>query len=179
MCNCIKKTEARLLEHLREKYPDRIINMDHDDGLQNQAFTFGEGSGENKIYIDFFSHYTFKKKDGSQSVSKKDTVRMFFTFCPFCGEPYNKPKKGDWVKTFVSDDNRVIITHDYEDNDVTPYVIAQRVDYSGVKAEVNMFFATEEDRDVAFNNYDQESADEFYKGVKKMLTPDEENQTEQ
>lgn len=167
MCDCIHKTEERLLAHLKEKYPEREITVDSDDGLQNQAFTFSDG-GKTKLYIDFFSHYTFEKKDGSRSVTKKDSVKMFFSFCPFCGQPYAE-QKSTWFKSFNCGDNVVVLTHESKDDDDTPYAITQRTDLAGVKAEISFMFGTEEARDEAFTNYGQEQADVFYKNIKDAL----------
>ena len=93
MCNCITETEDKLFAHIKEKYPERTLVHDSEEGLQNTAFTFGteEDPGGTKLFIPFQYRYTFEKKNGATSAIKKESVNMFFTFCPFCGVPY-KPK---------------------------------------------------------------------------------------
>ncbi len=59
--------------------------------LKNYGFSFGKISFM-QTYNEFQYEMTNKKKDGSLGATKKHTISIYHTYCPFCGEkfPVNK-----------------------------------------------------------------------------------------
>jgi hypothetical protein len=91
MCDCINTVTEKILAKQAEQKPERtILPLEEFDGegLGNRAFTFGSGDGY-KMFVPFVYRYTFKKTNGETSKTRKETVNMFFTYCPFCGTKYD------------------------------------------------------------------------------------------
>jgi len=100
MCECIKNTSAKLLEHVSTNRPEKNVEveeLDYSQGLQNTAFMMNDDKDKfditgTQLYTEFHYRFSFEKKDGSRSRAKLEKVKMFFTYCPFCGKPYKAPK---------------------------------------------------------------------------------------
>lgn len=101
MCECIKDTNAKLIEHVSTKCQEKNVEveeLDYSQGLQNTAFMMNEEKDMfditgTQLYTEFHYRFSFEKKDGSRSKPKLEKVKMLFTFCPFCGKPYKSPKE--------------------------------------------------------------------------------------
>lgn len=86
MCDCKKDIEARLLERFKEASPDakeHIVNM------AGYALIIGENSLTQKgcMQIEMTAAHPLKK--GGYK-SKTERSNMIFSYCPFCGEKYEK-----------------------------------------------------------------------------------------
>lgn len=80
MCECIESVEKMLEDKLFEQNPGAIIT--ESVKLESQALMFNTGS------IALYSPANGKFEVGGRK--KKFDVNMYFTFCPFCGERYEK-----------------------------------------------------------------------------------------
>lgn len=85
-CNCIEKSEAKILTHLRDKHPDWIIKDAH---YKNKALMMDLEPMRNCLYFEFGYEYSFPKVNGSMSKPKNMTVSITPSFCPFCGVKMN------------------------------------------------------------------------------------------
>ena len=84
-CNCIKTVPEKVVDYKTKKqnYP--------------RGFKIVETSWEHssiypkaRLYVNFIIQSTFTKVDGTESKPRNDTIAIFFTYCPFCGEKYEK-----------------------------------------------------------------------------------------
>jgi hypothetical protein len=110
MCDCIKTTSEAVLNHITDSCAKKgetvlPIKTYDGDGLQNTVFTMG-GNGAINDYVlktDFVYKTTFIKKDKTVSNPKANHIQLIFSYCPFCGEPYNKSKPTDTTDVQGSD----------------------------------------------------------------------------
>lgn len=80
MCDCIKRVEKMLHERLMERHPDAEIT--EPVKLENTAYMFG--SGTYQCFSPVLGRFTEGKR------RRKFDVNMSYTYCPFCGEKYEK-----------------------------------------------------------------------------------------
>ncbi len=85
MCNCISEIEKKALYKLKEDKA-QFGNVT-EAAFKHKAFSFK--SGNDVIYNDIEYIMTNKKKDGSTGATKKYTISMYHSYCPFCGEELN------------------------------------------------------------------------------------------
>lgn len=97
MCNCINELTSKLLEKVKEDAKEKEWTiLDYPTpGLENVTFFLGKKDGTiqvepTQLTTEFTFSYTFKKKDKTQSSHRNGKIRMAFTYCPFCGQPYKK-----------------------------------------------------------------------------------------
>jgi|LULJ01.1.fsa_nt_gb hypothetical protein len=90
-CNCKTEIEAKVVERLKEEYPegrDHTATMDN-----NYAFLFSMNDEMNSVlhvgYIAFKNTVTTTTKKGVERTAKPQ-LNIHFTYCPFCGERYKK-----------------------------------------------------------------------------------------
>lgn len=88
MCNCHSESEKRLIEHVKTQLPAGAEGLSVE--LQGYVFGFGGEDGVNHraacpVAIEFQAP---KKAGGMKTVKQKSMLRA--TFCPFCGEKYDK-----------------------------------------------------------------------------------------
>lgn len=83
MCNCIERIEKQLTEKMIAKYPNCEITEEVE--IQNKAIMLPEGK---LSYYAVYAETTGKMKKGKQIL--KYSPNMSFTYCPFCGEKYEK-----------------------------------------------------------------------------------------
>jgi len=82
MCNCLKDGKKNILDKLKaDKAGVEIINS---GDFKNYGFSFGKKSFM-RTYNDFEYSMTNIKKDGSQGATKKKTISIYHTYCPYCG----------------------------------------------------------------------------------------------
>ena len=87
-CNCIKEV-ADLIEQRIHKQKEntegyRILETE----WENKSWY-----PEERLYTNFKVKSSFTKKDGSESKPINEHVRIFFTYCPFCGKEYTTNDK--------------------------------------------------------------------------------------
>lgn len=88
MCDCLKKSEEKVTEHLTETLKERgidIVEIDKSEsGYANKGLSLGKNGGW-KLFLPFELKYTPRKKDGSEGKEKTHKASMYPPFCPFCG----------------------------------------------------------------------------------------------
>jgi hypothetical protein len=73
-----------------------------------------------------------------------------------------------FAKLFEIDNNQILITKDYDyDEDV--YLLKQRTSFDEVDPSMSMSFDSEEKRDNAFNDYNQDNAQKFLNLVSSVI----------
>ena len=83
-CNCIEKSEEKILAHIREKHPTWDIK---DASYNNKALLFNDGEATlYSLYFEFGYEYSFPKVNGDMSKPKRTTVSITPSYCPFCGK---------------------------------------------------------------------------------------------
>lgn len=89
MCNCLKEVSAKMETHQKKQIGMEKVYSFENIGFDHQSLIFGSDSGFTgmAIGLPFTIEYWAKKKDGSKATRlTKDTVKVFMTYCPFCGE---------------------------------------------------------------------------------------------
>lgn len=83
MCDCIKQLNEKILEKMQE---DNKNNGVIEEGeLQNMGLSFGKPGGW-RTYQPFEYKMTNKKVNGTLGVTRKHTISIYHSYCPFCGE---------------------------------------------------------------------------------------------
>lgn len=87
MCDCIKRLNGELLIYVeKDKESVGIVNKGQ---LQHMGLSLTGKSGW-RTYQEFEYEMTNKKKDGSMGATRNYKLSIYHTFCPFCGEKYQK-----------------------------------------------------------------------------------------
>lgn len=73
-----------------------------------------------------------------------------------------------FAKVFEIDTNQVLITKEFDENDDT-YLLKQTTEFDEVTPAMSMGFDTEEKRDKAFEDYNEENAQMFLNVINSML----------
>ena len=83
-CDCFSK----VAENIKAK-------VTSDESKKQKGYNMLKGNWEHRsiypkvrLYSDFIIESTFEKKDGTTSKPKKENVSIFYSYCPFCGKPY-------------------------------------------------------------------------------------------
>ncbi len=86
MCRCREDIEAKLLDRHKNNSPDSRF---HTAELRGYGFVLTDAGMREvgQMPIELTSEAPLKK--GGFKL-KKESMSMFFTFCPFCGEKYKK-----------------------------------------------------------------------------------------
>lgn len=85
MCNCRKDIEAKLLTRFKSTAP---CATDHSASLTGYTLVLGAAITEKGcMSIELTAKHPLKKGGVK---SKTDRSQMIFTYCPFCGEKYDK-----------------------------------------------------------------------------------------
>lgn len=88
MCDCLNKSEERLITHLSEQIgkDQKIKEVNKSDsGYTCKGLTLSKGGGW-KVILPFEFKYTPFKKDGTPGKEKVYKTNVFPSFCPFCGK---------------------------------------------------------------------------------------------
>lgn len=87
MCDCIKKISEAALRQVEAQ-----LNKSNDEALlplketrQNDGILNPSGL---KLKTNLIFQTDFKKKDGTRSKPRNSSMPLLFTYCPFCGIPY-------------------------------------------------------------------------------------------
>ena len=86
MCECRADIEKRLVEHAQGKMPDA---RDVAAKLMGYGFVLGGALSVRAFMPVELSHTTTIKKTGADK-RKVEKMNMFFSYCPFCGEKFEK-----------------------------------------------------------------------------------------
>lgn len=84
-CNCIKEVKEKVIDYMTNKKTNpkgfKIIETrwEHSTIYPKQ-----------RLYVNHIIQSTFTKVDGTESKPRNDTVAIHFTYCPFCGNKYDK-----------------------------------------------------------------------------------------
>lgn len=87
MCDCMKETEQRYKEHLKNNDPLFKDMEDFEVGFQNKAYLFN--SGKTELVLPLEIEWKYKAKSGRVSTKRK-TQNFIMGYCPFCGEKQSK-----------------------------------------------------------------------------------------
>ena len=87
-CNCITEVAAKIKD--KTGYSNREVKGYKIEDGRREHSSFYPFS---RIYSLFIITSVFTKKDGTTSRPKKDTISIFYTYCPFCGQKFPTPKK--------------------------------------------------------------------------------------
>jgi hypothetical protein len=89
MCNCIKETTNRVLNHLREQCKDKAIIGDFGTMcVTSISFPPTDRASWYQSGQELEYQYTPIKKDGSLGKEINKRISLIHRFCPFCGEKY-------------------------------------------------------------------------------------------
>lgn len=86
MCNCIKDTENKLNELIKEN--NKFENVDRlkvSYPCVGLIYDEEEKRYISKPYLEFIAKGEYTTKSGNQK-TKKESLNVTFTYCPFCGE---------------------------------------------------------------------------------------------
>ena len=87
MCNCYYESQKRLVEHVKAQLPPGSTGLDVE--LQGYVFGMGgDGLTHRAACPVAIEYQTPKKAGGMKTVKQKSFLRA--SFCPFCGESYDK-----------------------------------------------------------------------------------------
>lgn len=88
MCNCIKEIQEKIKNELSSKNADFRDKKITDVSIQNVAIVFDSRQSlqlSSPVKIEYVK--TNKKGD---TVHKKESINISYTYCPFCGRPYEE-----------------------------------------------------------------------------------------
>ncbi len=86
-CTCIAKSEATAKEHIEKQNANVKGFKITESGFQNKSWY-----PETKLYAIFESKANWQRNGQEMPRPKKDTLNIFFTFCPFCGRDLQAKK---------------------------------------------------------------------------------------
>lgn len=88
MCNCYDESSKRLREHVSKQLPEGAAGLD----VELQGYVFGmsdrNGVSHRAACPVAIEYQAPKKAGGMKTVKQKSFLRA--SFCPFCGEKYDK-----------------------------------------------------------------------------------------
>ena len=88
-CNCQTELQAELLERFKQVKPEA---QNHRAEIQGYAFIFGKTvTMKLATPVHFTGKYLVKKTGLLKEKTFKEN--LIFTYCPFCGVPYNEPEQ--------------------------------------------------------------------------------------
>lgn len=98
MCDCIPKMKALLMEQLNKRIESQvttsIVESSKRYDIVGEVFRM-DGSTNTIPAMTLSASYRVLKTDGTVAKnSKKETLSLFGSHCPFCGEPHVKPEEG-------------------------------------------------------------------------------------
>lgn len=92
MCNCIQETKEQVVENMKGRLPDRVIDGSFEAEIAGQVFRF-DGSKNTIPAMTINAEYRLAKVDGTPMKSaKKISMPVFAPYCPFCGVEHDKPE---------------------------------------------------------------------------------------
>jgi len=99
-CTCKTDIEAKLLERLKGETP---TGSDHAVSLSNYGMVLVENTLTTRPYTVANTSVTMPKKGGGFT-QKRATMNMFFSVCPYCGQPVtgDSATKDKWIPVETS-----------------------------------------------------------------------------
>lgn len=85
MCDCIKEVEKKVSGQVPLKHPAGSEISDVE--LEQKALVFIGNKSSVKLFTEIGYQLSFPTKAG-MSRERHQKIKMFFNFCPFCGEKY-------------------------------------------------------------------------------------------
>lgn len=96
MCTCLKKSEEKIFNFVKEGLEKERTNIDsfnkEESGYVNQVLTFGDVGSGWKLVMPFEVKYTPRKKNGELGRECTYKTNIFPAFCPFCGKKQKEEK---------------------------------------------------------------------------------------
>ncbi|SFQ46452.1 hypothetical protein SAMN05216229_12341 [Geopseudomonas sagittaria] len=86
MCNCHSEVTEKLKARVSSQLPAGATGLDVD--LQGYAFILGDALGHKAAHNVRIEYMAPKKAGGMKKVVQN--MNMIASFCPFCGEKYEK-----------------------------------------------------------------------------------------
>lgn len=89
MCNCIKEIEEKTFQVIQYQNDGEFTK----GNINPSSFPIVNNQFKNRqTHSEYEFTFAPKKKDGSIGKSKKKTVNIMHSYCPFCGEKYQRNK---------------------------------------------------------------------------------------
>jgi hypothetical protein len=85
-CDCISK----VAEKIKTKIAADKAKSENGYKLLGGEWEHHSWHPNNRLYSNYVIESTFQKKDGSASRPKKDSISIFYSYCPFCGKQFPK-----------------------------------------------------------------------------------------
>lgn len=92
MCNCVNEIEGKLLESLREKYPDA---RGYSASLSGQSLKIPRSTECGAVKSQWIGFTPVNasvvlplRKNPTANRLKKVKMNMYFSYCPYCGVKY-------------------------------------------------------------------------------------------
>lgn len=90
MCNCINEAFDKIKSAIIEKLPDGVVDNTLSFEMAGHVFRL-DGSSNCLPAMTVNYEYKLIKRDGTVPKNlKKDSLSVFGSHCPFCGEPHEK-----------------------------------------------------------------------------------------
>lgn len=100
-CTCNRDIEAKLLEQLKEETP---TGVDQAVSLSGYGFVLVDNRITIRPYTVVNRSVMLPKKGSEGWRQKRSTMNMFFSFCPYCGQPVtgDAATKDKWIPVETS-----------------------------------------------------------------------------
>ncbi len=94
ICTCIADVTKKVTDHVKKELDknNEAVSLVNDGELGHAALIFSSPMAI-KLHSIHELRYTFQKRDGSRSTEKVKKTNVMFSFCPFCGVPYDDSNK--------------------------------------------------------------------------------------
>lgn len=93
-CTCVADVTKKVTDHVKKELERNNAKIElKDDGELGHAALIFSSPMAIKLHSVHELRYTFQKRDGSRSTEKVKKTNVMFSFCPFCGAPYDDSNK--------------------------------------------------------------------------------------
>lgn len=90
MCDCVKEIEKKSEQSIQEQTPKALISKVE---FVDRSFVFDKKVPRLATHSTVEYRHQFTKANGELSKPRTKKVMLLHSFCPFCGEKYEKDKK--------------------------------------------------------------------------------------
>lgn len=112
MCNCHSESQKNLVEHITKQLPAGATGLN----VELKGYVFGLGGPGGITHRAAcpveVTYQAPKKTSGMKTV--KQTISLRATFCPFCGEKYDKETDADKTAEELMREHRIAVTPEHE-----------------------------------------------------------------